>query len=247
MSSSTQTTTSGTPGPPGRESAPPDLRAALADSGSVGLALFPLGLALGVLVVHSQLAWWWAPVFAGVVYAGSLEFLLIGLVTAATPLAQVALTAFLVNFRHVFYALSFPLHRVRGRWARGYATFALTDEAYALTTGASAREWSGRRILWLQVLCQGYWVAGATIGAGGAALLPVRLDGLDFALTALFVVLAVDGYRTERDIPVPVTALVCALVARLLLPGQMLPVALGLFTAALLIRRSFTSKELTRA
>ncbi|MET8797611.1 AzlC family ABC transporter permease [Nocardia sp. NPDC004568] len=155
--------------------------------------------------------------------------------------------AFLVNFRHVFYALSFPLHRVRGRWGKGYATFALTDEAYALTTGAAAREWSGRRILWLQVLCQGYWVAGATVGAGGAALLPVRLDGLDFALTALFVVLAVDGYRAERDIPVPVVALGCALAARLLLPGQMLPVALGLFTAALSIRRFATSSELTRA
>ncbi|NKY51946.1 AzlC family ABC transporter permease [Nocardia vermiculata] len=246
MDSSRETTPSD-PAAPGAEPAPSDLRAALADSGSVGLALFPLGVALGVLVVHSQLAWWWAPVFAGVVYAGSLEFLLIGLVVAATPLAQVALTAFLVNFRHVFYALSFPLHRVRGRWAKGYATFALTDEAYALTTGASAREWRGRRILWLQVLCQGYWVAGAVVGAGAAALLPVQLDGLDFALTALFVVLAVDGYRAERDIPVVIVALLCALVARVLLPGQMLPVALGLFTVALLIGRPFARKELTRA
>jgi 4-azaleucine resistance transporter AzlC len=235
--STAQTASSGTAASP--HPAPPrsDLRSALVDTSSVGLALFPLGLALGILVVHSQLAWWWAPVFAGLVYAGSLEFLLIGLVTAATPLAQVALTAFLVNFRHVFYALSFPLHRVRGRWAKGYATFALTDEAYALTTGPSARSWSGRRILWLQVLCQGYWVAGASAGAAGAALIPVQLDGLDFALTALFVVLAVDGYRANRDIPVPVIALVCALIARFLLPGQMLPVALGLFLAALLIRR----------
>lgn len=248
MSSSTQPTPSEIRGaPPPAERPRSELRAALAASGSVGLALFPLGLALGVLVVHSHLAWWWAPVFAGVVYAGSLEFLLIGLVTAATPLAQVALTAFLVNSRHIFYALSFPLHRLRGRWAKGYATFALTDEAYALTTGAAARKWSGRRILWLQVLCQSYWVAGATVGAAGAALLPVRLDGLDFALTALFVVLAVDGYRADRAVPVPVTALVCALVARLLLPGQMLPAALGLFTAALLIHRFRTRKEPARA
>ncbi|WP_324188741.1 AzlC family ABC transporter permease [Nocardia flavorosea] len=220
-----------------------DLRAALADTSSVGLALFPLGLAFGVLVVHSQLAWWWAPVFTGLIYAGSLEFLLIGLVTAATPLAQVALTAFLVNFRHIFYALSFPLHRIRGKRRKGYATFALTDEAYALTTGPAAQEWSGRRILWLQVLCQGYWVGGATVGAVGAALVPVQLQGLDFALTALFVVLAVDGFRAERDIPVPVLALLCALIARVLLPGQMLLVALGLFLAALLLRRVLTEKE----
>ncbi|WP_280435737.1 AzlC family ABC transporter permease [Nocardia carnea] len=239
-STSTPTAASGSPAPVAQRS---DLRAALVDTSSVGLALFPLGLALGVLVVHSQLAWWWAPVFAGVVYAGSLEFLLIGLVTAATPLAQVALAAFLVNFRHVFYALSFPLHRIRGRWGKGYATFALTDEAYALTTGPAAQRWTGRRILWLQVLCQAYWVAGATVGAAGAALVPVQLEGLDFALTALFVVLAVDGFRADRDIPVPVLALLCALIARVLLPGQMLPVALGLFLAALLLRRAFTEKE----
>ncbi|WP_227982494.1 AzlC family ABC transporter permease [Nocardia spumae] len=224
-----------------------DLRAALADSGSVGLALVPLGLALGVLVVHAHLAWWWAPVFAGFIYAGSLEFLLIGLLTATTPLAQVALTAFLVNSRHVFYALSFPLHRMPGRVAKGYATFALTDEVYALTTGASARRWSGRRILLLQLLCQGYWVAGATLGAAGAAVLPIRLDGLDFALTALFAVLAVDGYRARPDLPVPVAALVCALIARFALPGQMLPVALGLFTVTLSIRRVRTRKESSRA
>ncbi|WP_280418840.1 AzlC family ABC transporter permease [Nocardia carnea] len=239
-STSAPTAISGTPAPVTPRS---DLRSALVDTSSVGLALFPLGLALGVLVVHSHLAWWWAPVFAGIVYAGSLEFLLIGLVTAATPLAQVALAAFLVNFRHVFYALSFPLHRIRGRWGKGYATFALTDEAYALTTGPAAQQWSGRRILWLQVLCQGYWVAGATVGAAGAALIPVQLEGLDFALTALFVVLAVDGYRADRDVPVPVLALLCALTARVLLPGQMLPVALGLFLAALLVRRAFTAKE----
>src|SRR5699024_6863848 len=99
-----------------------------------GLAVLPLGIALGVLVVQSGLAWWWGPVLAGVVFAGSLEFLLVGMLAAAAPFAQVAVTSLLVNFRHVFYALSFPLHRVHGRGWRAYSTFALTDEAYALTT-----------------------------------------------------------------------------------------------------------------
>ena len=71
------------------------------------------------------------------VYAGSMEFLAVGLVVAVTPLPQLALTTFLVNFRHVFYALSFPLQRVRGRAGRTYSMYALTDEAYALTAGAA--------------------------------------------------------------------------------------------------------------
>ncbi|MFF4222396.1 AzlC family ABC transporter permease [Streptomyces abikoensis] len=236
-----------------QDTAPPppttsDFRSALKDSSSVGLALFPLGIALGVLVVHAGLDWWWATAITAFVYAGSLEFLLVGLIAAATPLAQVALTAFLVNFRHVFYALSFPLHRVRSRAGKVYSTYTLTDEAYALTTGESAHEWSGRRIVWLQALCQVYWVVGATLGALFGALVPAELTGLDFALTALFVVLAVDAYLARRDIPTPALALVCALVARFVLPGQMLLAALGLFTAGLLARRAFAPRgETARA
>ncbi|MEB3367322.1 AzlC family ABC transporter permease [Saccharopolyspora mangrovi] len=224
-----------------------DFRAALRDSSSVGLAMIPLGLAFGLLVVHAGLDWWWATAFTALIYAGSLEFLLIGLVVAAAPLAQVAVTALLVNFRHVFYALSFPLHRVRSRIGKVYSTYALTDEVYALSTGPAAREWSGRRILWLQVLLQFYWVAGGTMGALFGALVPFRLDGLDFALTALFVVLAIDAYRARRGIPVPALAMVCALVSALLFPDQMLPVALGLFTACLLASRISLRKKTSDA
>lgn len=209
--------------------------AAVSDTASVGLSLFPLGISFGMLVAHTGLDWWWATVFTAVVYAGSLEFLLLGLVASVTPLGQIAVTALLVNLRHVFYALSFPLSRVRPR-GRLYATFALTDEAYALTAGSGARSWSGSRILWMQVLLQAYWVTGATAGALAGALLPFDLHGLDFALTALFVVLTIDAWRARRDLPSPLLAAASFAVAVLLAPGQALPVAMGLFTAGLLVR-----------
>ncbi|WP_344137964.1 AzlC family ABC transporter permease [Saccharopolyspora halophila] len=215
---------------------------ALKDSSSVGLAMFPLGIAFGLLVVHSGLDWWWASAFSALIYAGSLEFLLVGLTVAMTPLAQVAVTTLLVNFRHVFYALSFPLHRVRGRAAKAYSTFAMTDEAYALSTSETGANWTGTRILFLQCLLHVYWVTAATAGALFGALLPMRLEGLDFALTALFVVLAIDAYRVRRDIPIPVLAVVCALVGMVLMPGQMLLVALGLFSACLLAHHFFARR-----
>ncbi|MGW6918087.1 AzlC family ABC transporter permease [Kitasatospora sp. NPDC054939] len=214
-----------------------EARAALKDSASVGLGLVPLGLALGVLISHAGLPWWFATVSTAVIYAGSFEFLLVGLVLAVAPPATVALTAFLVNLRHVFYALSFPLHRVRGRSARAYSTFALNDESYALATGPRARSWTGPRIVWLQVLMQAYWVGGATVGALIGSAVPDSVAGLDFALTALFAVLAIDAVRERRgDLPTPLLAVLSALAARLLAPDQMLPVAFALFTAALLIR-----------
>ncbi|MFF2807407.1 AzlC family ABC transporter permease [Streptomyces sp. NPDC058000] len=227
---------------------PPQARAAFKDSTSVGLGLVPLGLAFGVLVTHSGLAWWWASLFTTLIYAGSFEFLLIGLVTAVAPLATVALTAFLVNIRHVFYALSFPLHRVEGRLAKTYSTFALTDEAYALSTGEQARTWPSRRILWLQLFMHLYWAGSATAGALLGSLIPDGVTGLDFALTALFTVLAIDAIRDRRgDLATPALALISALVARLAFPEQLLPAAFALFTAGLLARHFVTGRRAARA
>ena len=213
-----------------------ELRLAIRDTIGVGLGLFPIGLAFGVLVVQSGFDWWWAPLFSTVVYAGSMEFLMVGLITAATPLTSIAATTFLVNSRHLFYALSFPRHRVEGPLAKSYATYALTDEAYALTATKTHDEMSSTRIIAIQVLCQSYWVSGGIIGALSGSALPSSLKGFGFALVALFAVLAVDAIRATGDIESPVLGVGCALIAMNIAPNQMLVVALSLYVVATLIR-----------
>lgn len=207
------------------------------------LAVLPLGLALGVLVVQSGLAWWWGPVVAAVVFAGSMEFLLVGLLAAAAPLAQVAVSTVLVNFRHVFYALSFPLHRVTGVGWRAYSTFALTDEAYALTATPGSATWSRARILAIQGFFHLGWVLAVTAGAGLGTLVPPQVVGLDFAVTALFLVLGMEAYKQRRSVPVPVLALGCAVVAMLVAPANMLLMAMGLFVAGLGVSSLLTSRR----
>jgi branched chain amino acid efflux pump len=210
----------------------------------VGLGLSSLGVGFGVLVVQAGLPWWWAPLSTALIYAGSLEFLLIPVALTGTPLAGVAATALVVNGRHVFYALSFPLQQVRGRLARTYATFGLTDEAYALTAGPQAQTWTSKRIVVLQLLLQSFWVAGATVGALAGTRLPLdRLQDLDFALTALFVVLAVEALRATRDLPTAGLATLCALAAQAVFPQQMLLVALALFAGLLVARSALASRE----
>lgn len=210
--------------------------AATRDTVLVGVALVPLGVAFGLLVVEAGLDWWWAPLFSVFIYAGSLEFLAIGLLVAATPLASIALATLLVNFRHVFYALSFPLHAVRGPVARTYSMYALTDEAYALAHHIPEAERSTARVVWMQVLCQGYWVLGGVAGSLLGEVLPQVPRGMWFALTALFTVLALDAFRHSRDVPSPVLALGSALVALVVAPDEMLVVAMVLFLAALAVR-----------
>jgi 4-azaleucine resistance transporter AzlC len=202
----------------------------------VGFAVAAMGLAFGVLVARSGLPWWWATIFASVIFAGSLEFLLLGLVTAVAPLGQVAAAAFLVNFRHVFYAMTFPLHRVPGVAAKAYSTFALTDEAYALTARPEAQHWSRARILGLQAFVHAFWAGSVTLGALGGTLIPPEVKGLDFAVTALFLVLGIDAFRAGRDVPAIVVAIACALVGHAVFGAQMLVAAMAMFTLFLLAR-----------
>ncbi|MGW1270850.1 AzlC family ABC transporter permease [Streptomyces sp. NPDC002491] len=232
------------PAPAAPPSTRSEARAALKDSAGVGLAFLPLGLAFGALVMQSGLDWWWAGLSAALIFGGSFEFLLIGMVTASVPLAAIALSALLVNVRHVFYTLSFPLHRVKGRLGKAYSTYAMCDEAYALITGGQARTWSSRRILWLQFFLHLYWAGSSAAGALLGFLIPDSVTGLDFALTALFTVLALDAVRDLRgDVPTPVLAVLSALAARLLFPGQMLLAAFTLFTTALVARHLTTSRK----
>ena len=212
-----------------------DARAALTDTLPAGAGMVPLGVAFGILVTQAGLAWWWTPVISGLVFAGSLEFLLLSLMTAGAPLATIALTTLLVNSRHVFYCLSFPLHRVHGRLRRLYARFALIDEAYALTTTPAAQRYSGRRILTMQLTMHAYWVGGGIAGALLGSVVPRSLDGLGFALVALFVVLAIDAGRAGRDARGGMLAVACAVCAAILVPGQMLLVAMGAFVALLAV------------
>lgn len=212
-------------------------RTVLALSAPIGLAFIPLGMALGFLVVHAGLQWWWAPVFAAVIYAGSLEFLMVAMAATAAPVAAVALTTFVVNSRHMFYALSFPLDRVRGVLPKLYSTYTLSDEAYAVAVSPKARAWTTRPILLMQFSFQLLWVTGAGLGGVLGEALPIdRLRGLDFALTALFIVLAIDAYKQRPDRVTAVAAAACAVTAWLIVPGQMLVCAFAAFTAVLMVR-----------
>lgn len=220
-----------------------EIRRGLADAAPVGLGLVPLGLAFGVLITQAGFDWWWAPIFSIVIYAGSMEFLAIGLLMAVTPLYSLAAATFLVNFRHVFYGLSFPIESIRSRLARLYAVYALTDEVYAITAAKRRAEMTGARTMTIAVTCQSLWVLPGVVGGLIGTALPDGLDGLQFALTALFAVLAVDAWRASGDLPAPVIGLICGLASAWVAPDRMLLVGLVAFVAVLLARYALTSRS----
>jgi hypothetical protein len=148
--------------------------AGITDSFSAGLGIFPFGIALGLLVMQLGLPWWIAPALSLSAFAGSLELLLVGMIASVEPLAAVAVTVFVVNFRHVFYAFSFPRHLVRNRFARLYATYAMIDEVYAVNAALPKLHQSAARILAMQLACEIYWVGGGLVGVLIASSCPVR-------------------------------------------------------------------------
>lgn len=214
----------------------------LRDSWAVGIGLVPLGLAFGLLVVQTGFAWWWAPVFSVTLYAGSMEFLTLGLVTSGVGWVTALITGFLVNFRHIFYGLTYPRHRIGPLWGRAYTTYALTDEVYAITGrfGSDGLEGgqpvSSARLITISLFCQLSWILSGIVGALGGSAVNIPWEGLDFALTALFVVLAVEAFRNNPDFSLPLIAILCGVAAATFFPGQVLLVALSVYFVHLLVR-----------
>lgn len=215
-------------------------------STAAGLGMFPLGIAFGLLVVQAGLPWWIAPALSVTTYAGSLELMIVGLMSAGTPLATIALTTFLVNFRHVFYAFSFPLRVVRSRIARAYSVYALTDESFAVTA-ASPRDWTGVRLSTVQLAFQLYWLGGGLVGVAAGSLLPERIEGLEFALCALSITLTLDACRTRAQIPSLVLAGLSFALGILVAPDAALLVGLLGFVAALVVRFVATGRRTAAA
>ena len=216
-----------------------EVTAGVRASWTVALGLLPLGLAFGLLVSQSGFAWWWTPVFSFVIYAGSMEFLAISLVTGGVAPLSAAVTGFLVNFRHIFYGLSYPVKAVTSPVAKAYGVYALTDETYAILSahrGSSWTAWTQPKIMAVQVFCQASWVVPGIVGALVGAALPMDIEGLDFALTALVVVLAIEAMSARRDVLLPVVAVVTGVVGLLISRDQMLLIGLTLYFVFLIGR-----------
>ena len=212
-----------------------EIRLGLRDTWLVALGLVPLGLAFGLLMTQSGFAWWWTPIFSTVIYAGSMEFLAIDMVLTGVGPVTSAITGFMVNFRHLFYGLTYPRSEIRRGVPSAYATYALTDEVYAITSTLRDRS-SGTRLMTISVVCQIAWIASGIVGALTGAVIPAGVEGFDFALTALFAVLAFEAFQASRDLSAPLIAGGLALAAAVVLPGQVILVALVSYFLVLLLR-----------
>lgn len=202
-----------------------------------------IGIAFGLMLQGIGYNFIWAFFMSLTIYAGSGQYLAVTLLGSAAGLGTIALMTLLINFRHLVYGLSM-LEKFRGMgWRKLYMIFSLTDETYALLAGTPAPVGVDPRNFYFSValLDQLYWIAGSVIGgiAGGMLEGVISIEGIDFAMTALFVVIAVDQWKAYRKHLPVFLGLGCTLVCLALIGAeQMLLPALGLIVLALLVLRS---------
>lgn len=205
-------------------------------AGVIMLGLFFVGIGLGVLVHSYHLPFWVAPLLPAVVFAGSVEFVLIDMVSNHASLFSIAVMTLLINSRHLMYGLSYPIERVRGGLAKFYTVYTLIDEAYALNTGSDRHQLRASRILWIHVGLHLSVLTSATVGYVLGASFLSELKGVDFVMTALFAVLAIDAYQSSKDHTTAAIAGVSAAVGLVLAPQSMLLISMVVYLLLLVSR-----------
>lgn len=223
-----------TPEPLSHSAPPPPAVSVLSLSIPVAMGYVPLGMVFGFLFVQAGATWWLAVAASVLVFAGAAQFMMVPMLAAGLPLAAIALATLVVNLRHIFYGLSLLDKLPHQPWARWYLVFGLTDETYSVLTTLPAGT-STRQMVAVALLNQGWWVLGTLLGAVIGTQAQVPLVGLDFALAALFAVLAVEQWRSAHTALPLWVALGSYALAQALMPQQALLISIALSVLAGLV------------
>ena len=199
-----------------------------------------IGMAFGFMLQAIGYNYIWAFFMSLTIYAGSGQYLGVQLLNTHAALGTVALMTLLINFRHLVYGLSM-LEKFRGMGLRKfYMIFSLTDETYALLSSVQVPAGVEPRSFYFSIalLDHSYWILGSVIGAVAGALLPIDTTGIDFAMTALFVVIAVDQWKAyKKHLPALLGAAVTLVSLTLVGADNMLLPALAVIVGVLLLLR----------
>lgn len=216
------------------------IRAALPVTIPVLLGYLSIGIAFGLLFENAGYNFIWAFFTSLIVYAGAMQFIAVSFFAGGIGLIQIAVMTLVVNFRHIFYGLSF-LDRFNGmgkkKW---YMAFSLTDETYSLLCSVKVPDDVNEKKFYFCVafLNQSYWILGSVIGSLAGAIITFDTTGMDFAMTALFIVIFLDQWKAYSS---HISALIglggTAAVLILIGPGNLVIPSMILIVAALMLTR----------
>jgi 4-azaleucine resistance transporter AzlC len=203
--------------------------AAVKYSFPVLLGYAAIGIAFGLLLVDAGYPWWMSLIMSVTMYAGAGQYIAVGLFAAGAGLWEAALVQLVVNARHMAYgATMFKRFNAAGPY-KWYLIFSLSDETFALLSSlpdegeqdSQSRRTFSRFMFLVALLDHLYWIAGGVIGALLGTFIPFEVQGISFALTALFVALMVEQILREKRPGPFATSAFAAVLAVALLPSRL--------------------------
>jgi 4-azaleucine resistance transporter AzlC len=160
-----------------------------------------LGIAFGILLNSKGYSLEWAILMSTLIYAGAVQFVAIGLLTTAFNPLYALIISLVVNARHLFYGISL-LSRLNGTGRKkSYMVFGLTDETFSILCSAEPpagvdRSWF---MFFITLLDHGYWIIGSALGGLLGSMVEFNTKGIDFVMTALFVVIFIEQWKTQKQ------------------------------------------------
>ena len=173
-----------------------------------------IGAAFGVMFADSGYNVLWAVLMSVVVYAGSGQYLATTFFVPGISILQAVFLTLMVNIRHVFYGLSLVDRYNRFGRKRWYLIFGMTDETYSLicTTDVPDDVDEEKFLLSITLLDQLYWIIGTAIGSLAMTMVAFDSTGIEFAMTALFIVMFMELWYRRSNRPAELIGLIAAVV-----------------------------------
>lgn len=205
-----------------------------------------LGTSYGTLMASRGFSFVYPLCTSLFVFAGAMEFALAGLLVGAFAPIEAMLLALMINARHIFYGISM-LDKYRGLGAkRAYLIFALTDETFSVNYSAEPPSGVSRGdfYFFVSLLNHLYWALGATFGGIFGGIIPVNVKGIDFAMTALFVVILLEQILAGRkNLPSVIIGVGCSLLSLLVFGASDFIIPAMIF---MLLALAVFSKQISR-
>ena len=160
-----------------------------------------IGIAFGVMYAEKGYSVFWAMLMSLLVYAGAGQYLAVNFFVPGYSLIQVVFLTLMINIRHIFYGISLLDKFNKMGKKRWYMIFGLTDETYSLlcTTKIPDDVDEEKFLFAISVMNQSYWIIGSAIGALAGTLIPFNSEGIDFAMTSLFVVIFIEQWMDKKN------------------------------------------------
>jgi 4-azaleucine resistance transporter AzlC len=173
-----------------------------------------VGIASGILLHEAGYSTIWAFLSGVFIYAGSMQIVMVSLMTSGVSLFMVAIMTFFINARHIFYGIGFvERFRKMGPIQYPYMALTMTDETYSVLCSIQYPEDVKEEEVnfCIQFLCHMLWIVSCTIGALVGELLPFDMTGIDFSATAFFTVVVVNQWRQFKSHIPAITGFVSAI------------------------------------